>query len=182
MAHGEFSRWLLRDEQKELFDALFACALTIVFLGLSALLLWPLGRALLSYRLAKGYWLFCIALYVVSIAVLLIQRLFRVDVETRSDAYLISNLIVGGFLQAGWSAFAALTVRGFNDGASAWVAAGLYFVGLLSCFVSVNIVSTWYGGGIYRMVNLILAHVAYAVFCLWAAGARAVYGWFFDLF
>ncbi|HEX8722772.1 MAG TPA: hypothetical protein VF736_19295 [Pyrinomonadaceae bacterium] len=44
---GEFSKWLLDEDRKELFDYLFAVALCAVFLALAALLLRPLlARAL----------------------------------------------------------------------------------------------------------------------------------------
>jgi lysylphosphatidylglycerol synthetase-like protein (DUF2156 family) len=182
MPHGEFSKWLMRDEQKELFDALFASVLAVLFLGLSALALWPLGRALMTFRLAKGLCLFAVVLYVTAVLVVLIQRQFRVDIDSHHDAYVISNLAVSGFLQAGWSAFAALTLQDFTAGAPVWVVAILYFVGLLSCYVTFNIVSTLYGGSIYRMVNVLLSLTSFVIFSVWPAGGRLVYGWFFDLF
>lgn len=52
---GEFSKWLLHEDQKELFDYLFALVLNTVFVGLTALLLRPMGRAMFALRLAKGY-------------------------------------------------------------------------------------------------------------------------------
>jgi hypothetical protein len=44
---GEFSKWLLHEDQKEWFDYLFALALNVVFVAITALL-WPLGRAMLA--------------------------------------------------------------------------------------------------------------------------------------
>ena len=52
--------WLLRDEQMEVFDALLACVAALLFLGLSALVLWPVGndgvelRELLGQGLVDG--------------------------------------------------------------------------------------------------------------------------------
>jgi hypothetical protein len=182
MPHGEFNRWLLRDEQKELFEALFAGVLTILFLGLSALALWPAGRASMTYRLMKGYLLLCIMLSVTSGMVALIQRMFRVDIESHFDAYVISSLGVSGVLQAGWSAFAALTAHSFITGAPLRVAVILYFVGFLSCYIAYSIVSAFYVGSIYRRVNLPLAFAGFIIFSVWPAGGRAIYGWFFGLF
>lgn len=63
---GEFSKWLLHEDQKELFDYLFALVLNVVFVALIALLLWPLGRVNMAFRLAKGYWMFWTVLIVTS--------------------------------------------------------------------------------------------------------------------
>jgi hypothetical protein len=62
MLRGEISRWLLQDEQKDLFEIVVAIALNVLFLALIALLLWPLGRTLLALRLARGYGLLWIVI------------------------------------------------------------------------------------------------------------------------
>jgi hypothetical protein len=179
---GEVAKWLLHDDQKELFEFLFAGTLNIVFLALMALLLWPLGRALMALRMAKGFWVFWVVMYVTAVVALRLRRMFRVDIDSHYDAYVISALVVSGFLQAGWSAFAAHIVQSFVAGAPVWVACGLYLAGLLSCHVAFNVVSAFYGGQLYRLVNLPLALISFVVFSVWPAGGRAVYGWFFDLF
>jgi hypothetical protein len=179
---GEFSKWLLHEDQKELFDYLYANVLSVVFLALSALLLWPLGRAMLAWQLTKGYWLFWIILILSAAVVLLFQRIFRVDMYSHFDAYLISGLVVSGFVQVGWSAFAAHTVHVFVAGTNAWVAVVLYAVCALSCFVAVAIVSAFYMGSLYRLVNLLLALVSFIVFSIWPAAGRSLYGWFFRLY
>jgi hypothetical protein len=179
---GEFSKWLMHDDQKELFDALFASVLCILFLGLSALLLWPLGKATMTFRLMKGYWLFCIVMYPTSVLIVRLQRMCRVDMESHFDAFVISGLIVSGFLQAGWSAFAALTVHTFITGAPIWVVVILYVVGFLSCYVAFTLVSTLYVGRVYRQTNLLLTVASFIIFSVWPTGGRAIYGWFFDLF
>jgi hypothetical protein len=178
---GEFSNWLLHEDQKELFDYLYANVLNVVFLGLVALLLWPLGRALMAWQLAKGYWIFWSLMVLFAVVLVLFRRVFRVDMDSRYDAYVISALIVSGFLQAGWSAFATHIVRGFVAGTTAWVAVVLYAVGVLSCFVAVAIVSAFYMGSLYKTVNLPLAILSFIVFSVWPAAGRALYGWFFAL-
>ena len=179
---GEFSRWLLHEDQKEVFNYLFAVVLNAVFLGVVALLLWPLGRAGTALSLAKGFWGFWTVLIITSSVIVLLQRLLRVDLDSHTDAYIISGLVVGGVIQAGWSAFAALVVRDAVVGASVWVAIVLYFVGLLSCWVAFNAVSAFYVGSIYRMTNLIIAAASFILFCAWPAAARTLYGWFFDFY
>jgi len=179
---GVLAKWLMHDDQKELFDYLFANVLNIVFLALTALLLWPLEKATLALRLAKGFWIFWIVMVLTSAVLVLVQRIFRMDLYSRSNAYVISAMVVSGFLQAGWSAFAALLVGDFTADSSAWVVLLLYAVGLVSCYVASVIVGAFYMGGLYRMVNLALAFLSVVVFSLWPAAGRAIYGWFFDIF
>jgi hypothetical protein len=179
---GEFGKWLLHDDQKEVFDALFASVLAILFFGLSALLLWPLGRATMTFQLLKGYWVFCLVMCPTVLVTVRLQRMFRVDIDSHFDAYVISGLIVSGFLQAGWSAFAALAVHSFVAGAPLWVVVILYVVGFLSCYVVFAVVSMVYAGSIYRQTNLLLAVASFIIFSVWPASGRAIYGWFFNLF
>jgi hypothetical protein len=179
---GEFGKWLLHEDQKELFDYLFAVVLNAVFLALVALVLWPPGKAATALSLARGFWAFWTAMILMTMLVAVVHRLFRLDIYSHPDAYVILGLVVSGVLQTGWSAFAALTVGGAAAGAPPWLAALLYFVGLLSCGVSLNIIFTNYTGSIYRMVNLVLAPASFALFCVWPAAARALFGWFFDFY
>ena len=177
---GEFAKWLLHEDQKELFDYLFANVLNIVFLALSVLLLWPLGKAMMAVSLAKGYWIFWTVMILTAVVLLQFQRIFRLDMYSHFDAYVISGLAVSGFLQVGWSAFAALVVRSFITGTPTWVAVILYVVGFLSCYVACVIVSAFYMGSIYRLVNTALAVVSFIVFSVWPEAANAIYGWFFQ--
>ena len=179
---GEFAKWLMHEDQKELFEFLFAAAQHLVFVALAALALWPLGDAALALRLAKGGVVLWLALFVTFVALAFVHRRLRVDIYSHADAYVISSAAVGAVMQAGWSAFAALAARDSAAGAGAWHAAILYFGGLVSCYVAFNVVSAFYTGHVYKFINLAVAFVAYAVFCVWPAAARAAYGWFFRLF
>ena len=179
---GEFSKWLMHEDRKDLFEVLFASALNILFLVLIALLLWPLGRPALAFRLAKGYGILWVFVCVTFLLVNRIQHFFRVDPYTHADAYVVSNLAVSCFLQAGWAAFAALTVDGFLRGAPVWLVLILHIVGVLSCLITFVAVSSVYQGHIYKLVSLPLALTGFIVFSVWPAGGRAAYGWFFELF
>jgi hypothetical protein len=130
---GQFSKWLLHEDQKELFDYLFAIVLNAVFIALTTLLLWPLGRASMALQLAKGYWMFWTAVIVTACMLVLAQRIFRMDLYSHYDAYVISGLAVSGFVQVGWSAFAAPLLRDFVIDAPVWMVIILYAVGVLSC-------------------------------------------------
>jgi hypothetical protein len=182
MFRGEISKWLMHDDQKGLFEVLFASALNVVFLALIALLLWPLGKPALAFRLARGYVILWIVTFITSVLVHRLHRFFRIDLYTHVDAYVISNLAVSCFLQAGWSAFAALTVQSFVVSTPVWIVVTLYLVGALSCLIAYFAVSSFYQGHIYKMVSLPLALISFIVFSVWPAGGRALYGWFFDLF
>lgn len=178
----EWERWLLHEDQKELFGFLFAAALCLFFGGLAALALWPLGDAWLALRFAKGGVVLWVVLFVTFVALAFVQRKFRVDIYSHGDAYVISSAAVGAVVQTGWSAFAALAVRDFTSNAGAWHSVGLYFAGLLSCYVAYNVVSAFYTGQIYKLVNLAVALASFAAFCLWPSAASAAYGWFFRIF
>jgi hypothetical protein len=179
---GEFSKWLLHEDQKEFFDYLFALVLNIVFVGVIALLLWPLGRASMALQLAKGYWMFWTVLIVTSAVLALVQKYFRIDLYERYNAYVISGVALSAFLQIGWSAFAAPVIRSFAADASIWVAIVLYAIGIVGSYVAAVIVGAYYMGGLYRMVNSALAILSFILFSVWPSAGLAVYGWFFDLF
>ncbi len=179
---GQSSRWLLHEEQKELFDYLFAIVLNAVFLVITALVLWPLGKARMAFDLGKAYWIFWTAVIVTACVLVLCQRIFRMDLYSHFDAYVISGLALSGFVQAGWSAFTAPVIHNFVAGSPVWVTIILYAVGVLSCWVACVIVAAFYMGSLYRFVNLILALVSFIVFSVWPGAGSVIYGWFFDLF
>lgn len=179
---GAFAKWLLHENQKELFDYLFAIVLNAVFLVLIALLLWPLGKATMALHLAKAYWIFWSALILIASVLALAHRIFRMDLYSHSDAYVISGLAVGGFVQVGWSAFAALVIHNTLANTPVWMVIILYIVGVLSCYVACVIVAAFFMGTLYRFVNLILAIVSFIMFSVWPAAGSVIYGWFFDLF
>ena len=132
--------------------------------------------------LVKGYWIFWIVLIWTAIILYLCQRIFRIDIDSHYDIYVISALLLSGFLQLGWSAFAALVIHNAFASAPTWIDAVLFIVGLCSSYVACAIESAFYMGSIYRLVNLILAILSYLIFILWPRSARTLYGWFFDLF
>lgn len=174
--------WLLADDQKNLFEFLLAVFLFFLFLAVAALLLWPFDRLALVIQLAKGYGFFWVALWITAALAGLFQRWFRMNLYDRSTAYVITGLSLGALVQMGWSAFAALTVRGFVAEGSFWAVAVLYLVGALSCVAAFYAVSSLYQGAIYRLVNLPLALVSFLVFSLWPGVGGALYGRFFRLF
>ena len=164
---GQFAKWLLHEDQKELFDYLFAIVLNAVFLLLVALLLWPLRRARMTWELTKAYWIFWAVVIVVACLVALAHRIFRMDLYSHANAYVITGLITGGFLQVAWAAYVAPIVHDAVAGASVGVAIVLYAISLVSCWVASVIVAAFYLGTLYRMVNLALAIASFIVFSVW---------------
>lgn len=179
---GEFSRWLLHEDQKQVYELFFASVYTLVFTGVIALLLWPFGAARLALQLGKGFWILWVLLALTVLVALVMRRVFRVDFDQHLDAYVVASLVVSGALQTGWSAFAALVVRGQVADASLWSAIVVYFVGLFSCHVAFVAISAYYFGHIYKNVNLPLGAASFILFSIWPALGRALFGWFFDLF
>lgn len=163
------------------WDFLVAVGLNLVFLVLAALILWPLGRAALAYRMAKGFLLFWVVVLVAAALLNGVQRYFRVNLYDRANAFVTSNVAVGGLVQLGWSAFAALAAARHAEGAPLLPASVLYAAGLLSCVVAHSIVSAFFRGHLYRFVNLALAVAGFVLFAMWPAAARATYGRLFDL-
>ena len=176
------SKWLLHDDQKELFEILFALALNIVFLGLATLLLLALDWLLLALSLAKGSGILWIGIFGTAVLVSRIHGFFGINLYDHSNAYVISNLVVSSFLQMGWAAFASMAVQGFTDGMSVWIVGILYSVTFLSCFITFFAVSSFYRGTIYRLVGLPLALISFILFSMWPASGLWMFGWFFDLF
>jgi hypothetical protein len=162
-------------------DFTFMHAMNIALLALITLALWPLARLPLAFSLAKGFGLFFLVILAASIVLLWIQRALRVDDESHFDAFLLSNLAVSATALVCWAAFAALGVRHAAGGAPAWLAAILWLVGLLTCWMTYGLVSVFYSGTFYRYKNHPLVAAAYLLFALWPAAARFLIGWFVDL-
>jgi hypothetical protein len=107
------------------------------------------------------------------------QRFWRMNMYNRANAFVISTLAVSCFLQVGWSAFAALTVRSFILDGPVWMGLILYLVGIISCLIAFFAVSSIYYGQIYRLISLPLILVSFLIFSVWPASGRLLYGWFF---
>jgi len=157
----------MHNDQKLLFEILVGCILNVIFLALITLVLWPMGKSMLALRLAKGYGLLWITLYLTFLLLGRIQNLFRVNIYDHHQAFVISNLAASCLLQVGWSAFAALVVHSFVAGSPVWIKLVLYVVGILSCLISFFAVSSFYKGQIYKIVSLPLATISFVLFSVW---------------
>src|SRR5688572_16716412 len=122
------------DRSKTSWELIVAGSLTLLFLGLSALVLWPFERVALTMQLAKGYGLFWVVLALTSWVAALLYRVLRVETDPPSTTYVMTNVCMSAFLQAGWSAFAALTVRNLM-GEATGTTVTLWVIGFISSFV-----------------------------------------------
>lgn len=156
----------MHDDQKEAFEILFAVASNITYLALIGLILWPLHRATLAFRLAYAYPIFWVVTFLTSALVNWIQRLFRVNLYDHFNAFVISNLTVSCLLQLAWSLFAAVAVYREIAGASTFAILVLYLVGGVYCLVSYFVVSSFYQGAVYRLISLPLALLGFVGFSL----------------
>lgn len=174
---GTIIEWLIDDNQKDLFEVLVALVLNIIFLILSGLLLWPLDRLILAVDLAKGYGLFWIALFVTTAVLHWLQRLFRMNMYDRANAFLLSTLAVSCLLQVGWAAFAALLVHNLITDTTVWIGVILYLVGGLSCLIAFFVVGAIYQGTIYKLISLPITLISFIIFSVWPESSRMLMGW-----
>ena len=132
-------------------------------------------------RLLKGFGLFWVVVFVVYAAAAWAQRRLRVDLYSHPDAFVVWNLLVGGVLMLGWTAFAALVTREAAAVAGAWLTGALYLLGLLSGVVACQVLGSFYSGHVYKFACLLVACAGFALFAAWPAAARAAFGWLFGL-
>lgn len=165
----------------EVFEQLVAVAVNLVFEALILLLLWPLGKVDLAFRLANGFGIFWFVTCVVTFFVIRIQHLFRINLYERGNTFMAMNLIASVALVMGWSAFVTLNIRNFASGAPLWLTVVLWLIGIVSSWIACLIVGSFYTGHLYRFVSLLLALVSFLVFAIWPAIGQTLYGWFFAL-
>ena len=173
--------WLDR-ASAEAWQVIVAVALCVLFPAVAALSLWPAGRAASGLRLLKGFCVLWLVVLVVHTLLVFIQKRLRVDMYSRPDAFVVSNLLVSGVLMLGWTAFAAPAARESAAGAGAWLACALYAFGFLSGVVACQVLGSFYSGHIYKFACLLLACAGFPVFAVWPSAAHAAFGWFFDRF
>lgn len=165
------------EERKAAERTFWEAVWILVVLAVCALVLLPLGRVRLAWELAQAIGLLWAGVMVTLWLLQHTQSLLRVVDDPPSDAYVLSNLFVSGGVLFLWTAHLALLIREFALGAPAWTAGVIYFIGLLASHMGFSSVSAFYGGTIYRTVNLFVALGGYVLFSVWPAAARLLGGW-----
>jgi len=144
--------------------------------------LWPAGMSRVGLSLLKGFGLLWVFVFVAFALAAWVQRRLRVDLYSHPDAFVVSNLLVGGVLMLGWTAFAALQMRDAAAVAGLWLSGGLYLLGLVSGVVACQVLGSFYSGHVYKFACLLVACAGFALFAAWPAAARATFGRLFGLF
>jgi hypothetical protein len=153
--------------------------LALVWFGLSALMLWPFGKAALSLHVLEGYPLYVAAVIAATVACMALHKIFRMESDPPRDPFTVTNLLVSAFVQTGWAAFVALTVRSFAPDTTTFATVVLHFIGFVASYVATATTSAFFQGSVYQNACVGISAVAYILFALWPALARAAYGWFF---
>jgi hypothetical protein len=167
-----------REEERKSAERTFWEAVWIlIVVAVCALILLPLGRVRLAWELAQAIGLLWLGLMLTLWVLQRVQSLLRVVEDPPSDAYVLSNLAVSAGVLFIWTAHLALLVREFAQAGPGWITAVVYFIGLLGAHTGFSSVAAFYGGTIYRTVNLFVALGGYLLFSLWPAAARVVGGW-----
>lgn len=165
---GVFSKWLLHEDQKDLFEVLFAIVLTIVFVAIALLICWSIGRSSFGFQLLRGYSLLWGFLLIVVAITHRIHEFFKINIYDHGNVFLVSNVLASCLLQIGWSIYIALSIDRFGSGATLIVTTGMYGVAVFSCLVSFYVVSAFYQGHLYRFVSLPLALLTFVIATVWA--------------
>lgn len=149
----------------------------LAVLAVAAVLLVPFGRGAVWWELARAFMVLWGVLLMAAGILYYLQRALRIEDDPPSNAYVLTNMIVGVLLIVSWTGYLALLGRQAADGAAWWMLAILLFIGLVASHASYGIVSTIYRGTIYRTVNLAAALGGFVLFAAWPAAARALFGW-----
>lgn len=171
-----------QDPNKAKLDLLFATGASVLFLALTALLLWPVHRASLAWHLFKGYCLFVIVLAGTFWVMQLFLRVLRIESNLSDKRYVGTSLALGAFLQLGWAAFAALAVDHFLPGSPTWLVVALWMIGFISTYVALLWAGLFYPAELYKFVNGPIGIVSYVVFAMWPFVGHMLFGWFFKVF
>ena len=125
-----------------------------------------MDQAARAGRLAGGLALFTLIIAVAAWLSAIVQRLFRIEDDPPSNAFVIMNAATSGILQLGWSAYAARAAGTFAAGAPLGITITVHVIAFLSSFLSSVLVGAFYTGHLYKMVNAVLAVAGYVVFAL----------------
>lgn len=178
---GELARWLQHDNQRVLFELLVGAAINLVALVVMTLVLWPLGQWSLVWAWTRGFIVLWLTLAGIFVGLAIVHQLLRLNLYQRPRAYIVSILICSCILQAGWSAYVALTLRAALPEVSLIIAIVLVVASLLISVVGYFVVAALFHGELYRLACLMLAPAAFVLFAVWPAAARAIFGWYFRL-
>lgn len=157
-----------------------AGGLNAVFLALAALILWAIGELGFAVYLALGFGVFWVAILISMAFLVLMEKVFRIDRDEHYTVYIVLNLAVSTFIMLGWTAFIGVTLSALEE-RSFGIEAVCYVLGFLACYLAFAVLTAFYSGSIYKVVNLALVLVGFLLFAFWPAAGTVLYGWLFTL-
>jgi hypothetical protein len=152
-------------------DVLVALGINIGFGLLAALGYGLLGRMPMLGPLALKFAILWGVMLLVTVMLHPIQRIFRLNLYDHSTAYVLINALAGALPLLIFSAFGALMAHQSAPGTSAIV---LHLIGFLASYVAHTVVTVFFHGQIYMLINFVVALGGYLVFAAWPAAARVL--------
>ena len=153
-----------------------ALGINILFLGVAALVYWLLSVPQMIGRLALGFAVLWGSLLVVVALSQVIQTVFRLNLYDHYLRYVLMNLLFSALPLLGFCAFAALQVHQVVAGFSIGGGITLFVIGFLACYTAHAIVTTFFHGQLYALINAGLGLCGYLVCAFWPGAARALFG------
>lgn len=144
-------------------DALISLAITGVFLLVAGALLALFGSFGALPPLAAGFGLLWVCVLGAALVAAAITRLFRLNPHDTFVRFLGLHLLSTVPIMLGWSAFAAAWARA---GADAGPGVLFYALGILSCYIALEIVTTLARGQVYRLVCFVIGLAGFVGFAL----------------
>jgi hypothetical protein len=141
-------------------QVLIALAVTGVFLLVAGVLLALFGSFGALAELALGFAVLWGCVLGAAAIAAAITRLFRLNPYDTSWRFVVLHLLSTVPIALGWSAFAAAWARAGGGGV------GLYALGLLSCYIALQIVTALASGQLYQLVCFFVGVAGFVAFAL----------------
>lgn len=149
--------------KSSLGDVLISLAVTCVFLLVAGALLALFGSFGALQSLAAGIGLLWSCVLGAALVAAAITRLFRLNPYDTFLRFLSLHLLGTVPLMLGWSAYASSWARA---GAAAGPSVLFYALGIVSCYIALEIVTTLARGQVYRLACLVAGLAGFAAFAL----------------
>jgi hypothetical protein len=151
----------------DLIPAGAVIALTLAFLAVMALLLWPAGQLALAGQFALGFAALWLATPALSAFGRMVSRLFRMNVYDRANAYIAFHLICSGALILAWVVYTASTLHAALASFNIAAQIALILAGAVAVYLGQSTITVFYAGTIYALAVFALAVVGYGGFVIW---------------
>jgi hypothetical protein len=157
-------------------DIVIGLGINVAFMLLAALAYGLLGVPQMILQLLGSYAALWGVMVIISVALAFIHRLFRLNLYDHTNAYTLLNVIASALPLLAFAAVLALRTHDVAFGSIAFVIA-LFVIGFLACYIAHAVVTPFFGGQIYVLVNLVAVLGAFILFAFWPAAAHALFGW-----